>query len=292
MFHNSPILNINIRNIRLITMVQINCPGCGKLYDNSYGRKRCAACNLQCRRDRNAIYRASTRDSRKIYDLNRYAEKKEDILAYHRKHYQENKEAIKKYVANYTKNNKEKCNASRRKLYNSNPNVKMRSILSKRLKRVLKNIKLEKSSSTLKLLGCTIDDFRLWIEWQFTDDMNWENHGAVWHVDHVIPCALFDQTDVNEQEKCWHWSNMQPLLGPDNLSKGSETTKEEQQRQLDKIKDFVEEHNDEISDEMSLLDYDRFVYVGMKPHSSVLNHADQSDGGSGENSEVEEKSEL
>ena len=50
--------------------------------------------------------------------------------------------------------------------------------------------------------------------------MTWKNHG-IWHVDHIRPCASFDLTKDEEQRECFHYKNLQPLWGPDNLAKGS-----------------------------------------------------------------------
>ena len=35
-------------------------------------------------------------------------------------------------------------------------------------------------------LGVTLDYFHKWIEYQFDENMTWENQG-LWHVDHIIP---------------------------------------------------------------------------------------------------------
>jgi hypothetical protein len=50
--------------------------------------------------------------------------------------------------------------------------------------------------------------------------MNWENQGE-WHIDHILPCASFDLTKEEEQRKCFHYTNLQPLWAKDNMIKGS-----------------------------------------------------------------------
>jgi len=79
-----------------------------------------------------------------------------------------------------------------------------------------------KSQSTMKLLGCTIEFFKEYFESLFTEGMSWEVYmnGGI-HIDHVVPCKSFDLTKEDEQKKCFHYSNLQPLFRIDNLKKGT-----------------------------------------------------------------------
>lgn len=81
-----------------------------------------------------------------------------------------------------------------------------------------------KSESTVKLLGCSIDEFKKHFESLFTDGMNWDNYikGQI-HIDHIIPCKSFDLSNFEEQKKCFHYTNLQPLWAIDNLKKGAKT---------------------------------------------------------------------
>jgi hypothetical protein len=47
---------------------------------------------------------------------------------------------------------------------------------------------------------------------QFKTEMTWENHGTVWEIDHIIPCSFFDLTKEEEQQRCYHYTNLQPLF--------------------------------------------------------------------------------
>lgn len=60
------------------------------------------------------------------------------------------------------------------------------------------------------------------LEKEFTDGMTWENYGE-WHVDHIRPMASFDfiSVDCADFKECWSLSNLQPLWGDENISKGS-----------------------------------------------------------------------
>ena len=50
--------------------------------------------------------------------------------------------------------------------------------------------------------------------------MTWENR-SLWHIDHIKPCISFDLTKEEEQKKCFHWSNLQPLWAKENIAKWS-----------------------------------------------------------------------
>jgi hypothetical protein len=55
---------------------------------------------------------------------------------------------------------------------------------------------------------------------QFKEGMTKENHG-LWHIDHIRPISSFDLTKPEQQIKCFHYTNLQPLWAKENLSKGS-----------------------------------------------------------------------
>jgi hypothetical protein len=77
-----------------------------------------------------------------------------------------------------------------------------------------------KPSSSIELLGCTVEEARAHIERQLLPGMTWENHGE-WHIDHVRPIASFDLTDPEQVRACAHFTNLQPLWAADNLAKGA-----------------------------------------------------------------------
>jgi hypothetical protein len=84
----------------------------------------------------------------------------------------------------------------------------------------LKNYSEKKKKHTMEYLGCSIEKLREHLEKQFTAGMSWENQG-IWHVDHVRPCSSFNLATEEEKHKCFHYTNLQPLWGDENMSKNA-----------------------------------------------------------------------
>jgi len=56
--------------------------------------------------------------------------------------------------------------------------------------------------------------------------MSWNNYTYIgWHVDHIKPCCQFDLSKPEEQAKCFHYTNLQPLWAEENLTKGKKNGK-------------------------------------------------------------------
>jgi 5-methylcytosine-specific restriction endonuclease McrA len=90
-----------------------------------------------------------------------------------------------------------------------------------RISRAMKLQLSEKAYKTIDLLGCSIECARNHIESQFNNEMNWNNHGILWEIDHIIPINFFDLTNKEEQKKAFHYKNLQPLNKMENRTKGS-----------------------------------------------------------------------
>jgi hypothetical protein len=122
---------------------------------------------------------------------------------------------------------KEKANAYRRKAYLQEA-VKIKKLYVNRIRSLLKkagvSYDMEDKYGTLKYeatLGCDIPTLKKWIEFNFEEGMSWDNWGAYWHLDHVIPCAHFNLKDAEQQMICFHWSNLHPMVGVENLKKSA-----------------------------------------------------------------------
>lgn len=89
-------------------------------------------------------------------------------------------------------------------------------LLRSRIWRVVNGLK---SAPTLTLLGCSLEHLRKHLEQQFQPGMTWANMGSYWEIDHIRPCASFDLRRADEQRRCFHFSNLQPLTVGQNRRK-------------------------------------------------------------------------
>jgi len=137
-----------------------------------------------------------------------------------------NKDAENKKVKNnlrakkYRENNKDIIKARVQNKIKTNLNFKLGITLRNRIRDAIKNQSTIKAASSIELLGTSIVEVRQYLESLFQNGMTWQNHGE-WHIDHIIPVSHFDLTQIEEQKKCFHYTNLQPLWAIDNLKKGN-----------------------------------------------------------------------
>jgi hypothetical protein len=104
----------------------------------------------------------------------------------------------------------------------------LRSRLSKAITLNVKN------SSAVKDLGCSIEDFKIYLESKFQSNMTWDNYGAKgWHIDHIRPLCSFNLSNPEEFKRACHYTNLQPLWWKDNLSKISQDKEIKNGQQMD-----------------------------------------------------------
>ncbi|MDA0758580.1 MAG: hypothetical protein O3C01_07975, partial [Bacteroidetes bacterium] len=159
-------------------------------------------------------YRLNNKEKIKQYNQKYYLNNKE----YHKEYQLKNKEKTKQYKKQYELNNREKIRKYQNEKIKRDPNFKLARTIRIRILLALKNG--HKSKSSLKLLGCSIEEAWNHLESKFKPGMNKENHG-LWHIDHIKPCASFDLTDPEQQAICFHYTNLQPLWAIDNIKKGA-----------------------------------------------------------------------
>ncbi len=110
--------------------------------------------------------------------------------------------------------NPEKHRLQRNLKYRNNPQYRIKTCLSTRLR----NFILKKGRRTMDYVGCSASDLMLFLQAQFTKGMAWNNYGE-WEIDHRIPCSSFDLTNPDHIRRCFHFSNLQPLWKVENRIK-------------------------------------------------------------------------
>ena len=157
----------------------------------------------------------------------KYREKNKDkLIIQHKNWVNNNREKLKEYHTQWRDKNRDKVNEKnrywiqhKRKTDNS---FRFKDRLRTAVWQCLKERNINKINTTFDLLGYTLEELMSHLEALFTEGMTWDNYGE-WHVDHKIPMNSFnfETTDDPEFKECWCLDNLQPLWGPDNLSKGT-----------------------------------------------------------------------
>jgi len=169
-------------------------------------------------------YRQRNGDKIRARGRELYLENREVLREKSREYYANNSAKIKKYKKRMYAKNKESYRKRLRvwesKRYKTDPIFKLKKLLRNSVHNVI--IGKYKSAPTLKLLGCTIKGFKEYFESKFTEGMAWSKflRGEI-HIDHITPCASFDLTKPEQQQICFHYTNLQPLWARDNMSKGA-----------------------------------------------------------------------
>jgi len=130
----------------------------------------------------------------------------------------DNKEHSKKYFKQWYKDNPEYSNQR----YATDFMYRLNKTIRGAIWRSLKTNTLSKNGRHWEtLVGYTLQELKFHLETQFDSNMNWENHGSYWHIDHIIPLASLPFSSVEDENfrLLWSLGNLQPLFGPDNVSK-------------------------------------------------------------------------
>lgn len=135
---------------------------------------------------------------------------------------------IEKKVTNFTKSNKTKdtfyshckdCqNYYERFRKNNDPIFKLRKNITRTIRHALlynKSSSFREKSKIKEILGCSLQDFKAYLESQFEPWMNWDNRGLYngqpnygWDIDHIIPKAT--AKTIEEVIKLNHHTNLRP----------------------------------------------------------------------------------
>lgn len=193
-------------------------------------------------------------------NVKKYYANREAIISQVQQYYQEHKQQKKEYNRKYREKNKNILKAKRdakrnelnekNRIYRNNPEVKEKEKIYRkeykarnrnkikeyektpwvkisinlrtRIRRVLKTFGCKKSNKLIELCGCTSEFLKKHLESKFKEGMTWDNYGTYgWHIDHIVPCSLFDLTKEWQQKSCFKYENLEPCWQMDNLKKNN-----------------------------------------------------------------------
>jgi len=140
------------------------------------------------------------------------------------------------------KKHRDRYNERNRQRYHSDPIFKFMSNQRSRIAIALN----KKQKHTIDYLDCNADEYFQWLQYQFTDEFTFENHGKVWHVDHVIPLSTFDLKNQEQQFLAFNWRNTMPLLINDNLVKNTKIISSQIEQHLKTLTEYHTKNNIEI----------------------------------------------
>jgi len=193
-----------------------NCKFCRKAYREANKTKISAANHADYEN-----HKSARRISHKKYATEHEAQ----VTAYQKEYSALNKDDLRVYKREYGKTHPElrqKETDRQRERRRTDIQFRLRYLLRKRLNNALNNN--SKVGSAVALLGCTVEELKLYLERQFEEGMSWSNHSLKgWHIDHKKPLNSFDLTDFDQLMQACHYTNLQSLWWQDNLRKGDRT---------------------------------------------------------------------
>jgi hypothetical protein len=184
---------------------------------NGYGKYGVGATCKECQGKKNKLYRDTNngiiKEKRNIIYQNPDNRKK--IREYQNNYYQNNKNKLLPKLLERQKKYREKINERNRKRYNEDILFKLKHNIKRA---ILKNLNGEiKKDTTINILGCSIDEFKLYLESTWEEWMTWDNYGKYskgcenfgWDIDHIIPISSAKTTE--EVLLLNHYKNLRPL---------------------------------------------------------------------------------
>src|SRR5882724_7386021 len=176
--------------------------------------KICTRCKEKLNTDDFALRKASKdglqrecKDGRKIMAVDYYFKNKTSMDENRRVWQKENLEKARKRDREYRKKKYHRIISHKLK-------INLRNRINKLLRYGFKN------KGTQQYLGCSIYEFENYFQSKFSSKMNWDKfQKGLIHIDHIKPCASFDLTLPDEQLKCFHYTNLQPLWATTKIAK-------------------------------------------------------------------------
>jgi hypothetical protein len=160
--------------------------------------------------------RQAARQVKRIYG----PKQKEQKALYYLEHLESEKARHRAYVTSHRQDLSEKRRGYRERRVRTDVGFRLAQSLRSRFHNVLKG--KTKSGSSVRDLGCSLGDLKIYLESAFRTGMTWENYGhgkGKWNIDHIMPLAAFDLTDRQHVLLACSYLNLQPLWHEENMAK-------------------------------------------------------------------------
>lgn len=165
---------------------------------------KCKVCEREYQREKYPQFKEKQRNYKKEWDNNN----PDKVLEYQKTY---NKKHPKKHPKTY---NKKSLNPNYQReyqkyRYHNDTEYKLIVNLRNRVNQYLIKGNHEK---TIDFLGCSINEWKVYLEQKFDENMNWDNYGkgGYWEIDHIIPLS---------KGGTFHYTNTQPLTIIQNRKK-------------------------------------------------------------------------
>ena len=177
--------------------------------------------NGMCRKHYDRQYRLEHREYTAERKKRWREQNKEHEFLRTQKYRQEHPERVAETNKAWKQENKKRLATYYRYKLKNDLNFRLADRLRGRLRSAIRN--KQKVGSAIRDLGCSNEDFIIYLEDKFEEGMTWENWSQTgWHIDHIRPLSSFDLEDRDQFLAAAHYTNMQPMWAHDNLSKGKQ----------------------------------------------------------------------
>ena len=173
------------------------------------------------RKEYDKEYRLKNKEKQKELSKNN----KEKRLEYLKKYREDNKEYFSNYQKEWLNKNPNYKNNYDRNRKEIDPEFKLKTDISALIRISINRNGYKKNSRTYEILNCTYIEFKEYIENQFEEWMNWNNHGNSnnyninWEYDHIIPISIAKNKEqiiiLN------NYLNFRPFCSLSNLQKNN-----------------------------------------------------------------------
>ena len=128
-----------------------------------------------------------------------------------RRYYQKNREERIRKNRIYELANKDKTKENH-KLYMRKKRQDPKWRLKEAIRALINYHLIKKSKQTNEYLGCSYEEYFVYLEQRFDKSMNWDNYGSYWEIDHIHPLS---------KDGSFHYTNTQPMQVIENRKKGN-----------------------------------------------------------------------